>query len=215
MQYFQDLVPYVTGITLSAVAVICTRSHYQDSDSEYTFTASPLLRYALAAGVVYFCFAPLVPGSGGDIPRIKFFFMCSPYWAGAFLVLIYYCRYRVIVTDTTLTVGAFTFRQFSFDEVTDYDVILGGKSGKAKSALLIYLRAGTKLRLDNWFGDWQFDDLIGLINSHMCIPPRGAPDSPAKLRDRAARVRNHRVKNVLMYILLAVIACLMIRVFAG
>jgi hypothetical protein len=28
------------------------------------------------------------------------------------------------------------------------------------------------LRLDNWFGDWQFDDLIGLINSHMCIAPR-------------------------------------------
>lgn len=138
--------------------------------------------------------------------------MFSPFWGGAFLALIYFSRYRVIVTDTTLTVGAFTLRQFSFDDVIDYDVILGRRSGTEKTVLLIYLRDGTRLRLLNWFNQ-DFDDLIGLINSHMCIPPRGATDSPAKLRDRAVRARNDRVKKLLGYIFIAVVAFLMMRVW--
>jgi hypothetical protein len=193
----------MTGITLSAVAVICARSQQEDSDSLYIFTASPLARHALAGVVVFCCFVTLLRAFAEADPSMQFFFGFSPLWGGALLGLICLLRYRVIVTDTTLTVVTFTRRQFSFEDVIDYDVIIGGRYGNENSVLLMYLRDGTKLRLTNLLGD--FDDLIGLVNSHIASPPHGQPNCPAKLLDRAVRVRNARIMDWLGYVSIAVV----------
>ena len=72
------------------------------------------------------------PKSGGELHHPT-----CPFWGGAFLASIYFFRYRVVITDTPLTLGSLRRPQLIFDDVIDWDVIRGGRS----SELVIYLRA--------------------------------------------------------------------------
>ena len=198
--HLQPLTSVVVSAALSVVSAVCAASHHKETESEDTFAFSPFVGYLMLFCGVFFCVAPLLPRAAGDIPRICFFFSFSPAWGGAFLASIYFFRYRVVVTDATLTVGAFRRRQLSFDEVIDWDVIRGQRS----SELLIYLRNGDKLKLSGLLSD--FDELAGMVNSHMAIPTRGQPDSAAKLRDRAARVQNGHIANWITFVGLGLIA---------
>jgi hypothetical protein len=183
---FQPLTPFFTSVTLSLVVAACATSHHRETDSEDTFGVSPVAGYFMLFCGVFFCLAPLLPHAAGSIPTTRFFFMFSPFWSGAFLASVYFFRYRIVITDTTLTIGAFRRRQFSVEDIIDWDVIRGNRS----SELVIYLRSGEKLRISGLVAD--FDEVVGMVNSHMAIRPHGSPDSAAKLRDRADRVRNAR-----------------------
>jgi hypothetical protein len=183
----QPLTPLFTSVTLSLVAAACAASRHRVTDTEDTFGFSPVLGYLMLFCGVFFCIAPLLPRAAGDIPKPEFFFMFAPGWGGAFLASIFFFRYRVVLTDTTLTVGAFQRRQLSVDDIIDWDVI----KGQRNSELVVYLRDGGKLRLSGLLSD--FDQLVGMVNSHMAMPPRGQVDSAAKQRDRARRNGESRV----------------------
>lgn len=196
----QSLTPLFTSVSLSLVAAACAVSRHQVTDAEDTFSFSPVLGYLMLFCGVFFCVAPLLPRSAGNIPKPEFFFLFAPFWGGAFLASIFFFRYRVVIADTTLTIGAFQKRQLSAKDIIDWDLIRGQRS----SELVIYLQDGGKLRLSGLLGD--FDELVGMVNSHMGIPPRGRLDSPAKLRDRARRDRGSRVAGWLVSVGLVLIA---------
>jgi hypothetical protein len=198
--HLQSLTPFVVSISLSVVSAVCAAGHHKETDSEDTFAFPPFVGYLMLFCGIIMCLAPLLPGAAGDIPRVQFFFMFCPFWGGAFLASIYFFRYRVVITDTTLTLGSLRRRQLIFDDVIDWDVIKGGRS----SELVIHLRDGEKLRLSGLLSD--FDELVGMVNSHMAIPPRGQPDSLAKLRDRAARVRDERIANWMAFVGIGLLA---------
>jgi hypothetical protein len=82
------------------------------------------------------------PARCGDIPVIRFFWRFSPFWGGALLAAIFFFRYQVKITATTMTAGAFRRRVIPFSEVIDYDVIQGGRSPE----LCVYLKNGKKLK---------------------------------------------------------------------
>jgi hypothetical protein len=104
-------------------------------------------------------------------------------------VSVYFFCYRVIVKDESITIGAFRKRVIPCESIIDWDVLKGNRS----SELIVYLRGGERLRLSGLIGD--FDELVGMINSHEAIPPRGHPDSAEKLKDWDARARANRHAN--------------------
>ena len=133
------------------------------------------------------CAAPFLPGAAGDIPVIRFFWMFSPFWGGAFLAAIFFFRYQVKVTDASMTIGAFRRQVIQFSEVIDYDVLAGGRSPE----LWVYLKNGKKLKFSGLLSD--FDELVGMVNSHMEGLPGPQHDSAAKIRDQEKRKHDNRV----------------------
>ena len=170
-----------------------------EGDSKDTFTHPPFVGYLMLGCGVLFCGAPFLPGASANIPTIRFFFMFTPFWGSAFLAAAFFFRYRVVVTDTALTLGAFRRQAYPFEDIVDWDVV-----GDRNRELLIYLRDGSKLNVSAMLCD--FDGLVGLVNSHMALPPSGQPDSPFKLQDRAARARNARILGWIFYVGLGVVA---------
>jgi hypothetical protein len=146
------------------------------------------------------CVAPFLPGAAGDISVIRFFWMFLPFWVGALLAAIFFFRYQVKVTDTTMTVGAFRRRVIPFSEVIDYDVIQGGRSPE----LCVYLKSGKRLKFSGMLSD--FDELVGMVNSHMQGLRGPQRDSEAKIRDRNKRVRDGRVANWFAYVGIIIVA---------
>jgi hypothetical protein len=183
------LTPLFTSLTLSIVAGVCARSHHLATDSEDVFSISPAVGYLMLGCGLFFCAAPFLPGAAGDISVIRFFWMFSPFWGGAFIAAIFFFRYQVKVTDTTMTVGAFRRRVIPFSEVIDYDEIRGGRSPE----LWVYLKSGKKLKFSGLLSD--FEELVGMVNSHMEGLPGPQHDSEAKIRDRDRRIRGTRDAN--------------------
>jgi hypothetical protein len=123
--HLQSPTPFVVSISLSVVSAVCAAGHHKETDSEDTFAFPPFVGYLMLFCGIIMCLAPLLPGAAGDIPRVQFFFMFCPFWGGAFLASLYFFRYRVVITDTTLTLGSLRRRQLIFDDVIDWDVIKG------------------------------------------------------------------------------------------
>lgn len=201
--HLQALTPLFTGLTLSIVAGVCARSHHLATDSEDVFAISPVVGYLMLGIGLLMCVAPLLPGAAGDIPVVQFFWMFSPFWGCAFLAAIFFFRYKVSVTDATMTVGAFRRRVIRFSEVIDYDEIQGGRNPE----LWVYLKSGEKLKFSGLLSD--FDELVGMVNSHMEGLPGRSRDSPAKTRDRERRIRGNRNANWLVGIGVVIIAIVM------
>ena len=185
----QPLTPLFTSITLSVVVGLCARSHHLETDSEDVFGISPAVGYLMLGCGLFMCAAPFLPGAAGDIPVSRFFWMFSPFWGGAFIAAIFFFRYQVKVTDTAMTVGAFRRRVVPFTEVIDFDEIRGGRSPE----LWVYLKSGEKLKFSGMLSD--FDELVGMVNSHMEGLPGSQHDSAAKIRDRERRLRGNRNAN--------------------
>jgi hypothetical protein len=194
------LTPLLTSLTLTVVAGICARSHHQSSDDADTFNFSPVLGYLMAAIGLLFCAGPLLPGASGDMSRAAFFWYSSPFWLGAFAASVYFFRYQVVVKDQTLIAGAFRRRAIPFEDVVDWDVVRGLRS----SELLVYMRSGRRLTLSGLLPD--FEELVGLIDSHKALTARAQPDSPAKLADRGKRAENNAHAGWILYVGLALVA---------
>jgi hypothetical protein len=71
--------------------------------------------------------------------------------------------------------------------VIDFDVITGDRS----SVLWVYLKNGKKLKFSGLLSD--FDQLVGMVNSHMEGLPGPHHDSPAKIHDQQKRKRDNRI----------------------
>jgi hypothetical protein len=196
------LTPLMTSLSLSVVAGICARSRHLATDSEDIFSISPAVGYMMLGCGLFFCVAPLLPGAAGDISVIRFFWLFSPFWGGAFLAAIFFFRYQVKITDTFMTVGAFRRRVIPFSEVIDYDEIQGARSPE----LWVYLKSGKTLKLSGLLSD--FDELVGMVNSHMEGLPGSQRDSVAKIRDRDRRVRGNRAAAWIAGVGIAIIAVL-------
>lgn len=194
------LAPLFTSLTLSVVCWVCARSHHQASDDTDTFTISPAVAYLMLVIGVFTCIAPFLPGAAGNVPTHQFFWMFTPFWLGAFFASAFFFRYRVIVRDDALTYGAFRRRTIPFSEVIDYDEIAGGRS----SELWVYLRSGKHLTFSGLLSD--FDELVGMVNSHMAGLPGPRHDSAAKIRDRERRQRGNRMANVLAVVGMLIVA---------
>lgn len=102
--------------------------------------------------------------------------------------------------DQTLTYGAFRRRVVPFSQVIDFDVLHGQKSGE----LWLYLKAGERLKFSGLLGD--FDELVGMVNSHMEGLPGPQHDSPAKICDQEKRKRDGKAANWFAYIGIGIVA---------
>lgn len=194
------LTPLMISITLSVVCGISARSHHQATDDSDTFTISPVVGYLMVCVGLVCCAVPFLPGAAGDITTTRFFWYFSPFWFFAFTAAAFFFRYRVVVTDKTLTYGAFRRRVVPFSEVIDLDVLQGQKS----SELWVYLRTGRTLKFSGMLSD--FDEFVGMVNSHMAGLPGPQHDSAAKLHDQEKRKRDNRAAGWFSYIGIGIVA---------
>jgi len=179
----------MTSVTLAVVCALAARSHHQSSDEEDVFRVPSGIACLMLGFAVFFCLVPFFPGASGHLAPGRFFWYFVPFWGGAFFFALYLFRYRVIVRGGTLTTGAFRRRVISFADVIDWDLPSESKSPE----LWVYLNSGKKVKFSGMLGD--FDDLVGLVNSHMAGLPEPQHDCQAKLNDRAARIRGLRRPN--------------------
>jgi hypothetical protein len=188
-----DLEPFTAGMTsllIGAVYGISASSHHKVSDDADTFTFSPVIGYLFAAVGTLTCISPWLARSRAGIPPSHWFWYCSPIWLFIFAVGLFFFRYRVAVRDQTLTFGAFRRRVIQFSEIIDFDVILPGQRG---AELWLYQSNGKRLKFSGYLGD--FDELVGMVNSHMAGLPGPKHDSVAKIRDQERRKRGNRAAN--------------------
>jgi hypothetical protein len=143
---------------------------------------------------------PFLPGLSGDTPHGIFFLYFALFSGAAFAAAIYFFRYQVVVKDQTITVGAFRRRTIPFSDVIDWDFIKGSRS----SELWVYLHGGQRLKFSGLLCD--FDELVGMVNSHMAGLPSPQHDSAAKVRDRNKRKRDERHAAWLTYVGLFIVA---------
>jgi hypothetical protein len=193
------LAPLFTSLTLSVVCGICARNHHQVSEDADTFTFSPVVGYLFVGVGILFCALPWLARRAGDYPP-SLFWHWSPIWLLVFTGAAFFFRYRVVVRDQTLTYGAFRRRATPFSEVIDYDEIPGRRSAE----LWVYLKNGKHLTFSGLLGD--FDELVGMVNSHMAGLPGPQHDSVAKIRDRERRQRGNRVANRLAVVGVLIVA---------
>jgi hypothetical protein len=196
----QALTPLLTSLSLTAVMFVCARRHHQSSKDEDTFTIAPTVAYLMTGAGIFFCIVPFLPGASGNIPKVAFFFYFSPFWLGAFAASAFFLRYQVVVRDNTLAYGSFRRRVVPFSEVIDLDVLNGSKS----SELWVYLRNGKTLKFSGMLSD--FDELVGMVNSHMGGVPGTQKDSPAKIHDQEQRKHDNRTADRFMVIGLLIVA---------
>jgi hypothetical protein len=194
------LTPFLVSVSLAAVTAVCARSHHRTSDDEDVFTISPAVGYLMAGGGLVFLAVPFLPGLSGDMSPALFFLAFALFSGLAFALAMYFFRYQVVVKDQTMTVGAFRRRTIQFSDVIDWDVIKGSRS----SELWVYLPGGQRLKFSGLLSD--FDELVGMVNSHMAGLPGPQHDSVAKIRDRAERQRNERGAAWITYIGLFIVA---------
>jgi hypothetical protein len=179
---------------------MCARGHHQATEDTDTFTISPAVGYLFVGVGMLFCALPWLARREGDQSPSQWFWHFSPIWLLIFTGAAYFFRYRVVVRDQTLTYGAFRRRVVPFSEVIDYDEIQGQRSGE----LWVYLKSGKHLTFSGLLGD--FDELVGMVNSHMEGLPGPQHDSAAKLRDRERRQRGNRMANVLAVVGMLIVA---------
>ena len=169
---------------MSLVCGLCARSHHQESADADTFMVSPALGYLMIGVGLVCCVLPLLPGAAGDIAPSRFFWYFSPFWLGSFIAAAYFFRYRVVVRELTLSYGALRRRTIFFADVIDLDVLRGRNSPE----LRVYLSNGRRLKFSGMLGD--FDELVGMVNSHMAGMAGTRRDSAAKIQDQEDRKKN-------------------------
>ena len=65
--HLQILTPFMTGISVSAILLVCRRSHHKVSADGDTFTVAPVVAYLMIGVGLLFCSVPFVPGVARDI----------------------------------------------------------------------------------------------------------------------------------------------------
>jgi hypothetical protein len=178
--------------------LICARSHHRVSEDADIFTVSPVAAYLMLGVAIFFCIVPFIPGVAGHNSTTAFFWEFSPFWLGAFAASAHFFRYQVIVRDNTITYGSFRRAVVPFSEVIDFDV------QRNSSELLFYLKSGRKLKFSGMLGD--FDELVGMVNSHMAGLPGPHHDSVAKIQDQTKRKHEYKVSAWFVLVNLAIVA---------
>jgi len=82
--HLQILTPFMTGISVSAILLVCRRSHHKVSADGDTFTVAPVVAYLTMGVGLLSCSVPFVPGVARDISSLSFFWELSPFWLLAF-----------------------------------------------------------------------------------------------------------------------------------
>src|SRR5271170_2394332 len=117
--HLQYLTPLMTSISVTAILLVCRRSHHKVSADSDTFTVAPVVAYLMSGVGLLFCSVPFLPGvARGSSPQYVFWEF-SPFWLLAFSASVFIFRYRVIVRAKTLIYGAFRQRITPFSEVID------------------------------------------------------------------------------------------------
>jgi len=184
--HLQYLTPLMTSISVTAILLVCRRSHHKVSADSDTFTVAPVVAYLMSGVGLLFCSVPFLPGvARGSSPQYVFWEF-SPFWLLAFSASVFFFRYRVIVRDKTLIYGAFRQRITPFSEVIDFDVI----QGKQSSELWVYLSDGKRLKFSGMLSD--FDELVDMVDDQMAGLPGEQHDSAAKIHDQEKRKRDNQ-----------------------
>jgi hypothetical protein len=147
------------------------------------------------------CISPWLARSRTGIPPSHLFWDCSPIWLFIFALGVFFFRYRVVVRDQTFMFGAFRRRVIQFSDVIDFDVFLPRQRG---SELWLYLSSGKRWKFSGALSD--FDELVGMVNSHMAGLPGPQRDSVAKIRDQETRRRGNKNANWLMVVGVLIVA---------
>jgi hypothetical protein len=184
------LTPFV-GLVIAALAFASSRIRHETIGAADYYKFPVYLAYMMMGVTVFATWAAFIPWKGNwTMPWVFGFIASVSSYAAA-----YFLRYRVIVTDDCLTVGAFSKRQIPMANIFDTDIV----EGRSRQ-FIIFARDGRRIQISGMIGD--LDGLIDGVRFNMVTHGKQL-DSPEKLRDRASRSRDGYIYLIIVLGLLA------------
>jgi hypothetical protein len=192
------LTPFV-GILIAALAFASSRIGHETIGKADYYKFPVYLAYMFMGITVFGTWAAFLPWKdNATMPWVFGFIACVFSYAAAYLL-----RYRVIVTDDYLTVGAFSKTQVPMANVFDTDIV----EGRSRQ-FIIFARGGIRIQISGMIGD--LDALIDSVRFNMGAHGKQL-DSPEKLKDRAIRRRDGYIYVIIVWGIFAAILYLGIK----
>ena len=203
---YLPLAPLAVPLTASAILALAARSRHRRQGDKDIYQLPTPLAYLMAIFGVFFLAVPFIPRIGGPDPvKLYFYAFFAAFSAGAFGCALWFVRYRVTVSATTVAVR-FLLRErvIPFTDIIDSDVLVGRQARE----LIVYLRNGHRLRLSGLLQD--FDELVDAIqDAHV-----SQVDSAQKLADQQRVITGNRGAGWIMAVGLVLIGLALIASWA-
>ena len=184
------LTPFV-GLFIAALAFASSRIRHETIGAADYYRFPAYLAYMMMGVTIFATWAAFLPWENNwTMPWVFGFIACVFSYAAA-----YSLRYRVIVTDDCLTVGAFYKRQIPMANIFDTDIV----EGRSRQ-FIIFARDGLRIQISGVISD--LDGLIDSVRFNMVTHGKKL-DSPEKLRDRASRSRDGYIYLIIVFGLFA------------
>jgi hypothetical protein len=184
------LTPFV-GLVIAALAFASSRIRHETIGAADYYKFPVYLAYMMMGVTVFAAWAAFIPWEDNwTMPWVFGSIACVFSYAAA-----YFFRYRVMVTDACLTVGAFSKRQIPIADILDTDIV----EGRSRQ-FIIFARDGLRIQISGMVGD--LDGLIDSVRFNMVTHGKQL-DSPEKLRDRTSRSRDGYIYLIIVFGLLA------------
>jgi hypothetical protein len=188
----------VVGLAFAVIAFFAARSRHDTVGNEEIYKYPSIVGYLMAGSGCFFALIPFLTRGRGDTSPALFLFFAT-FAAGAFAAAMYFFRYRVVVSDTTLTYGTFGQTSVLLTDVMD-SLVTSGRNPQ----MTVYLRDGRRLKFSGMLGD--FGNLVTTINTRRAGPPTGSGDWLPKLEDQRKQAAFARRLNWMMGVGLALLA---------
>jgi hypothetical protein len=189
----------VVALAFAAIAFVAARSHHDTVGNDEIYRYPSIVGYLMVGCGCFFALIPFLPRAHGDgAPPV----LILGFWAFAacaFAAATYFLRYRVIVSDTTLTYGTFGQTSVLLTDVMD-SLVTAGRNQE----MTVYLRDGRRVKFSGMLGD--FGSLVSTLNNRRGGPPPDSGTWMPKLEDERKRAAVARRLNWTMGVGLALVA---------
>jgi hypothetical protein len=186
----QNAVPVqlVVALAFAMIAFVAGRSHHDTVGNDEIYRYPSIVGYLMVGCGCFFLVIPFLTGARGDAPPVVFSLFFAAFAAGAFAAATYFFRYRVVVSDTTLTYGTFGQTSVPLTDVMDCLVTVG-----RNQEMTVYLRDGRRVKFSGMLGD--FGSLVSTLNNRRGGPPPDSGTWMPKLEDERKRAALARRLN--------------------
>lgn len=189
----------VVALAFAGIAFVAARSHHDTVGNDEIYKYPSIVGYLMVGSGCFFLLIPFLTGARGDAPPVVFSLFFTAFAACAFAAATYFFRYRVVVSDTTLTYGTLGQTSVPLTDVMD-SLVTAGRNQE----MTVYLRDGRRVKFSGMLGD--FGSLVSTINNRRA---GSRPDSGTwmpKLEDERKRAALARRLNWIMGLGLALLA---------
>jgi hypothetical protein len=195
-----NVVPIQLAVALAfaAIAFVAARSHHDTVGNDEIYRYPSIVGYLMVGCGCFFLAIPFLTGRGNASPMVFFLFFAA-FAACAFAAATYFFRYRVVVSDTSLTYGTFGQTSVALTDVMD-SLVTSGRNQE----MTVYLRDGRRVKFSGMLAD--FGSLVSTINNRLAGPSPGSGTWMPKLEDERKRAALARRLNWVMGVGLALLA---------